>query len=89
MQLELAPEIEERLVAEGHAIGLTAAELTAQIVEKYARSLKPIETQESREERHAFIEQHIAWLKANNPNPGAFDPYGVDWQAVKAEGRKY
>ena len=39
--------------------------------------------------RAAAIQKHIAWMKENSPDWETADPYAVDWQAVKAEGRRY
>jgi predicted DNA-binding protein len=85
MQIELEPEIESRLRSQAEQRGITVAELI-----KEAVATEPHEERKLTDaERHAFFEAHIEWMKRNSPGWETADPYAVDWQAIKAEGRRY
>jgi len=85
MQIELAPEVEVQLRSRAEQRGITIAELVRETL-----SASPSDDREPTDsERHAFIEGHIEWMKRNSPGWETADPYAIDWQAVKAEGRRY
>ncbi len=88
MQIELAPEVEARVHAVADERGLTVSRLLEQLVDSADHAL-PMEASNADHERHAAIEEHIEWMKRTSPDWETADPYAVDWQAIKADGRKY
>ena len=91
MQLELNPEIEQVLERESKVLGITSSELSAQILARYANEVQPSQPVRTTGPLKSgrTIEQYIEWMKSRNPNYDTQDPYAVDWQAIRAEGRKY
>ena len=91
MQLELSPAIEQALERESKLLGITSTELSAQVLAKYANDLQvdqrtsvngPLKSGRT-------IEQYVEWMKSGSPDYDTADPRSVDWQAIRAEGRKY
>ena len=91
MQLELSPEIEQVLERESKILGVTSSELSAQILARYANEAQPAQRTSASGPLKSgrTIEQYIEWMKSGSPNYDTADPRAVDWQAIRAEGRKY
>ena len=88
MQLELNPEIESALNQESKALGITPSELTRRLLAQHTSDWQSARAVQS-DRSQWTIDDYIAYLKTRNSNQHAADPHAVDWQAIKAEGRKY
>ncbi len=82
MQIELAPEIAKAILAEAEAMGLTPDDVANRHLAALASVIQdgPSPFRNSDEAR--------AWMLSRNPNMPEHSP-DIDWQAVKAEGRRY
>ncbi len=90
MQLELSPAVEQILERESKTLGITPAELTQQVLARHASDWQTRQNRLSEPMKSGrTIDDYIQWMKSRNPNYETQDPYAVDWQAIKAEGRKY
>jgi hypothetical protein len=54
---------------------------TTMSAEEIAERLKPYE--------FASFEEALAWMRSQNPNMENNHPEDLDWQAIKAAGRRY
>ncbi len=91
MQLELSPQVEQALEKESQSLGISPAELTHQVLAQHAFDWQTRQARLTQEPLKSgrTIEDYIEWMKSRNPNYETQDPYAVDWQAIRAEGRKY
>ncbi len=88
MQLELSPQIEQALNQESKSLGITPTELSAQILAQHASHWES--TQTAQTDRNKWtIDDYIEYIKSRNPHYDTANPYAVDWQAIRSEGRKY
>ena len=88
MLIQLSPDVEQAIRQESEALGIDPAKLTAQVIATHASAWRARQT--STEDRASWtIDDYIAFLKSRNPDYETFDPHAIDWQAVKAEGRRY
>lgn len=88
MQIQLSLAVEQVLEKESKSLGITAAELSMQILAQHAAHWES--TQAAQADRSKWTnEDYVDYLKSRNPNYETTDPYAVDWQAVRAEGRRY
>jgi hypothetical protein len=83
MQIELAPEVEKVIVARAEATGLTPEEVANQFLASLGSPVKDAES------RFKSFEEARAWMLSRNPSPLPEHSPDIDWQALKAEGRRY
>jgi len=88
MQIELKESTEHLLQAQAAAQGRSVHEYAASVLSCYAEALAdPLALSEPFEIR--THEAALAWILSRNPNPAANRPEDIDWQQLRAEGRRY
>ena len=88
MQIELSKTTEQILTARAIADGYPLNEYIESVLCKYAAvSVQPQE--HSGEYKINTFEDAIAWILLRNPKISTTVPQDTDWQALKAEGRRY
>ena len=91
MQIELQPETEAMLASEAERRHVSISHLCEQILAQQTLAWAPQSSARdslTEAEQQKVLDRHIAWMK-NSPGFESRDPYAVDWQAIKTEGRKY
>jgi hypothetical protein len=86
MQIQLSEEIEQALAAEAQALGVSVSEVSAQVL---ARHVSESRSGKSARTPDHTLASYLERMRRQNPNFDTADPFAVDWQAVKAEGRRF
>jgi len=84
MQIELAPEVENALVAEAQALGITPTENTVRILKEHSLALQ--QRLPGHNSRFQTIDDAVAWVESR-VREGS--PEIKDWRALAHEGHRY
>jgi hypothetical protein len=87
MQIQLSEEIEQALHAEATALGVSASEISARVLMQHAEQWRAQRAAGENAER--FVEGYLGRMRRKNPDFDTTDPFAVDWQTLRSEGRRF